>query len=87
MERPSFHDLSTSTYKFNDPSTSSSNHELNPSLIAMVRSHTFSGAINEEPYEHLQEFEDMCSFLVVLGMMKETLRWKLFRFSLTRRAK
>jgi hypothetical protein len=59
MERPSFHDLSTSTYEFNDPSTSSSNHELNPDLIAMDRSHTFSGAINEEPYDHLQEFEDV----------------------------
>jgi hypothetical protein len=87
MERPSFHDLSTSTYEFNDPSSSSSNNELNPDLIAMVRSHTFSGAINEEPYDHLQEFEEMCSFLVVLGMTQETLRWKLFHFSLTGRAK
>jgi hypothetical protein len=42
MERPSFYDLSTSTYEFNDPSMSSSNHELNPDLIAMVQSHTFS---------------------------------------------
>jgi hypothetical protein len=53
MERPSFHDLSTSTYEFNDPSTSSSNNELNPDLIAIVLSHTLSGAINEEPYNHL----------------------------------
>jgi hypothetical protein len=42
--------------------------ELYPDLIAMVRSHTFFGVINAEPYNHLQEFEDMCSFLVIPGM-------------------
>jgi hypothetical protein len=53
----------------------------------MVQSHTFPGAINEEPYNHLQQFKDMCSFLIIPGMTQETLRWKLFSFSLMGRAK
>jgi hypothetical protein len=87
MGRPTFHGLSTTSNECTDPSTSSSNHELNPDFIAMVRSHTFSGAIHEEPYDHLQEFEDMFSFLAILGMTSVTLRWKLFHFSLIRIAK
>jgi hypothetical protein len=87
MGGPTFHGLSTTSNECTDPSTSSSNHELNPDFIAMVRSHTFSGAIHEEPYDHLQEFEDMFSFLAILGMTSETLRWKLFHFSLIRIAK
>ena len=33
-------------------------------------------------YEHLQEFEKLCSGLVILGMTQEALQWKLFPFSL-----
>ena len=52
----------------------------------MVRKRPFSGEILEDPYEHLQEFEELCSSLVISGMRKETLWWKLFPFSLIRRA-
>ena len=86
MERSSFHDLSTSTYEFNDPSTSSSNHELNPDLIDMVQDRPFFGAINEDPYIHMKEFEDLCSRLAIPGMTHETVRWKLFPFSLIKEA-
>ena len=48
----------------------------------MVRKRPFSGEIHEDPYEHLQEFEELCSGLVSLGMTQEALRWKLFPFSL-----
>jgi hypothetical protein len=86
IKRPSFHDLSTSTYEFNDLSTSSSNHELNPDLIDMVQDRPFFSAINEDPYIHLKEFKDLCSHLVILGMAWKTVRWKLFPFSLMGRA-
>ena len=73
--------------EFFEPSpSSSSNHELDPGFIAMVRKRPFSGEIHEDPYEHLQEFEELCSDLVILGMTQEVLRWKLFPFSLTERA-
>ena len=52
----------------------------------MVWKRPFSGEIHEDPYEHLQEFEELYSNLLVLGMTQETLRWKLFPFSLIRRA-
>jgi hypothetical protein len=87
LERPSFHDLSTPSSEFTDPSTSTPIYGSNPDVIAMVQNHTFSRAINEEPYDHLQEYEDLCSSLVLQGMRQETLRWKLFPSYLTKKAK
>ena len=52
----------------------------------MVRKQLFSGEIHEDPYEHLKEFEELCSGLEILGMTQEALRWKLFSFSLIERA-
>ena len=37
----------------------------------MVRKRPFSGEINEDPYDHLQRFEELCSGLVILGMTQE----------------
>ena len=51
----------------------------------MVQIRPFSGAISEDPYVYLLEFEEQCSSLVILGMTLEALRWKLFPFSLTER--
>ena len=64
----------------------SDGYEIRPSLVAMVCASTFSGRRNECPYTHLQEFEENCS-LIIPGMNQDTLRWKLFPFSLTERAK
>jgi hypothetical protein len=85
MERPSFFDLSASTYEYNDPSTSTSDHELHFHIMGMVQDRPFFGAINEHPYFHLEEFEELCSHLVLLGMMQESIRWKLFPLSLSER--
>jgi hypothetical protein len=61
--------------------------ELCPGLIAMVRAQPFSGHYNENPYHHLHEFEEMCLCLSILGMTQETLKWKLFPFSLMGKTK
>jgi hypothetical protein len=53
----------------------------------MVREQSFSGFDDENPYDHLREFEQLCSCLSITGMAQETLRWKLFPFSLAERAK
>jgi hypothetical protein len=83
MEQLSIQHLSTPRSEFyGPPSSSSSSYELRPGFIAMVRNRPFSGAINEDPYNHLQEFEELCLCLVIAGMTQETLRWKLFPFSL-----
>ena len=85
---PSCQSLSTPRGEFvlEQPSTSSSCCELRPGFIAMVRNRPFSGVISDDPNVHLEEFEDLCSCLVIPGMTQETLRWKLFPFSLVDRA-
>jgi hypothetical protein len=64
-----------------------SGYELHPGFIAMVREQPFSGFDDENPYHHLREFERLCSCLTISGMAQDTLRWKLFPFSLDERAK
>jgi hypothetical protein len=64
-----------------------SSYELHLGLIAMVWALPFSMHDNENPCQHLINFEEMCSCMSILGMTQETLRWKLFSFSLTGRAK
>jgi hypothetical protein len=53
----------------------------------MVRSQSFSGRKDENPYTHLREFEQNCSIISIPGMHHETVKWKPFPFSLTGRAK
>ena len=67
--------------------TFSSDSELHPGLIAMVRAQPVAGHDNENPCHHLQKFEEMCSCLSISGMTQETLKWKLFPFSLIKKAK
>jgi hypothetical protein len=62
-------------------------YEISPGFIAMVREKTFSGSIGENPYIHLRDFELVCSCLSIVGMTHETLKWKLFSFSLRDKAK
>ena len=72
---PSSHPILTDSY------------ELRPAFIAMVQEQSFSGRENENPYTHLREFEQLCSCLTIAGMTHETIKWKLFLFSLLGRAK
>ena len=83
MEQPSIQDLSAPTGEFLEPPPSehpilSSGYELCPDLIAMVQEFSFSGLNGENPYHHLQEFEQMCSCYAFAGMTHDTFRWKLF---------
>ena len=92
MEQPSIQDLSAPTGKFLEPPPSeypilSSGYELCPNLIAMVREFSFPRLDGENPYHHLQEFEQMCSCYAFVGMTHDTFRWKLFPFSLTEEAR
>ena len=43
--------------------------------------------MDENPYTHLCEFEQNCSIISIPGMLHETLKWKLFPFSFSSRAK
>jgi hypothetical protein len=68
------------------PITSSS-YELRPELIHLVQENIISGSDNENPYCHLGDFEQTYACLSIEGMSNETLRCKLFPFSLTGKAK
>ena len=91
MSFSSIHQLSTSEDEFSEPSTSSrhfttSSYELHPRIISMVWAQTFSGLETEDPDLHLQVFEELCSCLEIPGMSQETLKWKLYPFSLLGKA-
>ena len=62
-------------------------YELRQCLIKLIWDKSFSGEGDENPYSHLQEFEQTCACLRITGMSDKTLRWKLFPFSLMGRAK
>jgi hypothetical protein len=49
-------------------------YELRPCLVAMVQNQSFLGKVDENPYLHLQEFEQTCDYLRIEGMSDETLR-------------
>ena len=92
MENLSIQNLSAPKGEFVEPPQSlkpiiASSFELRPSFIAMVREQTFSGHDNENPCHHQREFEQLCSCLSITGMAQETLRWKLFPFSLSERVR
>jgi hypothetical protein len=57
-------------------------YELRPAFIAMVREQSSSGIEDENPYTHLREIEQLCSCLTIAGMTQETIKKKLFLFSL-----
>ena len=91
-EQPCIRYFSTPTGEFLEPPPSehpilSSGYELRPDLIAMVREHSFSGLDSENPYHPLREFELVCSCCAIASMSRDTLRWKLFPFSLVEEAR
>jgi hypothetical protein len=62
-------------------------YEIRLDFISLVRELTFAGSLAENPYKHLQDFEEICATLMISRMNDETLKWKAFPFSLTGCAK
>jgi hypothetical protein len=56
--------------------------EIRPDFRSLVRELNFAGGLDENPYKHLQDFEEICATLMISGMNHETLNWKAFPFSL-----
>ena len=85
---------STPIYQYAKPTTTSleplkslepiltPGYELCPCFIKLIRDKSFLGEGNENPYSHLQEFEQTYACLRIAGMSNKTLRWKLLPFSL-----
>ena len=73
MEQPTIQNLSAPKGEFVEPPQylkpiTTSIYELRPSFEAMVREQAFSGLDYENPYTHLQEFEQLCACLTIAGM-------------------
>jgi hypothetical protein len=78
--------------KYLEPASSShpieaEGYEILPDFISLVRELNFAGGLDENPYKHVQDFEEICSTLLISGMNHETLKWKTLPFSLTGWAK
>jgi hypothetical protein len=48
----------------------------------LVKELNFARGFDENPYKHMQYFEEICANLMISGMNHETLKWKTFPFSL-----
>jgi hypothetical protein len=73
--------------KYLEPATSlhpveAEGYEIRPNFISFVRELNFAGGLNENPYNPLQDFEEIWATLMISGMNHETLKWKAFPFSL-----
>jgi hypothetical protein len=64
-----------------------SGYEIPSSYIITVQKLSFFGLSSDNPYHHLREFEQVCSCITIMGMPHDTLKWKLFPFSLVERDK
>jgi hypothetical protein len=73
--------------KYLEPATSlhpfkTEGYEIRPDFISLVRELNFAVGLDENPYKHLQDFEEICATLMISKMNHETLKWKAFPFSL-----
>ncbi|XP_066163392.1 uncharacterized protein [Oryza sativa Japonica Group] len=61
--------------------------DLKSSLITMAQASPFCGKPNEDANAHLQQFLEICSTYTIKGVSPDTIRLRLFLFSLLGRAK
>ena len=52
----------------------------------MVQNNKYHGLPNEDPLDHLDEFERLCSLTRIKGVSEDALKLRLFPFSLGDRA-
>jgi hypothetical protein len=79
--------FSTPVGKYLEPATSShrieaEGYEIHSDFISLVRELNFARGLDENPYKHLQDVEEICATLIISGINHETLKWKSFPFSL-----
>jgi hypothetical protein len=78
--------------KYLEPATSwhpikAKEYEIRPDFISLVKELNFTGGLDENPYKHMQDFEEINATLMISEMNHESLKWKVFPFSLTGWAK
>jgi hypothetical protein len=71
--------FSTPEGKYLEPATSlhpieDEGYEIRPDFKSLVRELNFAGGLDENPFKHLQGFEEICATLMISGMNHETLK-------------
>jgi len=64
------------------PPVQNNNFEIKSGLIAMVQSNKFHGLPMEDPLDHLDEFDRLCSLTKINGVSEDGFKLRLFPFSL-----
>ena len=64
------------------PPVQNNNFEIKSGLIAMVQSNKFHGLPMEDPLDHLDEFDRLCSLTKINGVSEHGFKLRLFPFSL-----
>ncbi|KAH6803866.1 hypothetical protein C2S51_032113 [Perilla frutescens var. frutescens] len=64
------------------PGINANNFELKSGLIGMVQQHQYGGHKTENPNAHLQQFLEICSTIKMNGVSDDSIRLRLFSFSL-----
>ena len=67
------------------PPIEATQYEIKSSIIQMLPS--FCGLANKDPYKYLDEFLEICSIVKIQNFSDDSLRLKLFPFSLKDKAK
>jgi hypothetical protein len=73
--------------KYLEPATSShpieaEGYEIHSDFISLARELNFPRGLDENPYKHPQDFDEIYATLMISGMNHETLMWKAFLFLL-----
>ena len=63
------------------------NFEIRTGLISMVQASQFCGLPSEDANAHLQHFLELCDTIVIKDVAQDSIRLRLFPFSLTGKAK
>jgi hypothetical protein len=62
--------FSTPEGKYLEPATSlhpieAKGSEIHPDFTSLIRELSFAGGLDENPYKHLQHFEEICATLMI----------------------
>jgi len=63
------------------------NFEIRIGLISIVQASRFCGLPSEDANAHLQHFLELCDTIVIKDVTQDSIRLRLFPFSLTRKVK